>query len=63
MGSEPTDLVISNAIRKYYVPYADSENYETSLLAILKAEKPDLVHFQNDLEPTKPYLLFPFGGS
>ncbi|MDB0055259.1 carboxylate--amine ligase [Bacteroidia bacterium] len=50
MGSEPTDLVISNAIRKYYVPYADSDNYEASLLTILNAEKPDLVHFQNDLE-------------
>lgn len=50
MGSEPTDLVMSNAKRKYVIPYADSENYEEELLKILNREKPDLVHFQNDLE-------------
>ena len=50
MGSEPTDLVLSNAKRKYIIPYADEDNYEEELLKILKIEKPDLVHFQNDLE-------------
>jgi carbamoyl-phosphate synthase large subunit len=50
MGSEPTDLVLSNAKRKYLIPYADSKNYEEELLKILNYEKPDLVHFQNDLE-------------
>jgi carbamoyl-phosphate synthase large subunit len=50
MGSEPTDLVLSNAKRKYIIPYADAPNYEYELLKILKHEKPDLVHFQNDLE-------------
>lgn len=50
MGSEPTDLVLSNAKRKYLIPYADSANYESELLKILNHEKPDLVHFQNDLE-------------
>lgn len=50
MGSEPTDLVLSNAKRKYITPYADEDNYEEELLKILKTEKPDLVHFQNDLE-------------
>lgn len=50
MGSEPTDMVLSSAKRKYVVPYADSPNYEKELLKILNHEKPDLVHFQNDLE-------------
>lgn len=50
MGSEPTDIVLSNAHKKLYVPYADSATYKQSLLKILGEEKPDLVHFQNDLE-------------
>jgi hypothetical protein len=50
MGSEPFDLILSNARKKYLIPYADSENYKTELLKILNHEKPDLIHFQNDLE-------------
>jgi hypothetical protein len=50
MGSEDTDLVLSSATKKYSVPYADSPQYLDSLLKILNKEKPDLVHFQNDLE-------------
>lgn len=50
MGSEPTDLVLSKAVRKYYVPYADDPDYKNALLKILHSEKPALIHFQNDLE-------------
>jgi len=50
MGSDPTDLVLSSAKKKYLVPYADDPQYIESLLKILEEEKPDLVHFQNDLE-------------
>jgi hypothetical protein len=50
MGSEPTDLVLSAAQEKYYIPYADSSEYKESLLKLLQLTKPDLVHFQNDLE-------------
>ncbi|MEN0053965.1 MAG: hypothetical protein AAGC65_09860 [Mucilaginibacter sp.] len=50
MGSEPTDLVLSNAKEKYYIPYADSNDYKKSLLLLLNKVKPDLIHFQNDLE-------------
>lgn len=50
MGSEPTDLILSQAHKKYYVPYANTSEYKQSLLKILNKEKPDLVHFQNDLE-------------
>lgn len=50
MGSEPSDLVLSQASKKYYVPYATDPQYKDSLLKILNLEKPDFVHFQNDLE-------------
>jgi hypothetical protein len=50
MGSEPTDLVLSSAHSKYYIPYADTTEYKDILLDILKKEQPDLLHFQNDLE-------------
>lgn len=50
MGSEPTDIILSNAPKKLYVPYANSPEYKDALLKILNIEKPDLVHFQNDLE-------------
>ncbi len=57
MGSEPTDLMLSQAHKKYYVPYANSDNYRESLLKILNTEKPDLIHFQNDLEIYHASLL------
>lgn len=50
MGSEPTDLILSSASKKFYIPYADSPDYKARLLRILQNEKPDLIHFQNDLE-------------
>jgi carbamoyl-phosphate synthase large subunit len=57
MGSEPTDLVLSNAKKKYHVPYAETLEYKDSLLKILKEEHPDLIHFQNDLEIFHASLL------
>lgn len=50
MGSEPTDVVLSRAHKKYYIPYADTIEYKDKLLNILKKERPDLIHLQNDLE-------------
>ena len=50
MGSEPTDLVLSSAKRKYFVPYSNVPGYKDCLLKILEKEKPDLIHFQNDIE-------------
>lgn len=50
MGCEPTDLILSNASKKFYIPFANSPSYKDSLLKILNTEKPDLIHFQNDLE-------------
>jgi carbamoyl-phosphate synthase large subunit len=50
MGSEPTDLILSRAPTKYFIPYAGTDGYRDRLLQILEREKPDLLHFQNDLE-------------
>ena len=50
MGSVPSDLVLSAAKRRYVVPYANAPQYKDELMKILKAEKPALIHFQNDLE-------------
>jgi carbamoyl-phosphate synthase large subunit len=50
MGSEPTDVLLSNAHKKYYIPYANTPEYLDKLLHILDVEEPDLIHFQNDLE-------------
>jgi carbamoyl-phosphate synthase large subunit len=57
MGSVPSDLALSHAVRKYIVPYANDISYKDELLKILKAEKPDLIHFQNDLEVYHASLL------
>ncbi|MDF2444973.1 MAG: ATP-grasp fold domain protein DUF201-type [Moraxellaceae bacterium] len=57
MGSEPTDLILSKAHKKYFVPYANTPEYRERLLTILEREKPDLVHFQNDLEIFHASLL------
>lgn len=50
MGSIPTDLVMSRAKRKYLVPWSYEETYHDALLHVLAEERPDLIHFQNDLE-------------
>ncbi|MFL0251666.1 hypothetical protein ACJDT4_14680 [Clostridium neuense] len=50
IGSEPYDLMMSSAKRKYRVPYAVDREYKKTLINILNIEKPDLIHFQNDVE-------------
>ncbi len=50
IGSEPTDLMLSQASKRYCIPYAVQPNYKKVLLKILSIENPDLIHFQNDLE-------------
>ena len=50
MGSEVSDLILSNAIQKIYIPYANTPEYKKSLLLLLNTYQPDLIHFQNDLE-------------
>ncbi len=50
MGSEPYDLALSAATKKYAIPYCFEKGYEETLLRLLNKEKPDLIHFQNDIE-------------
>lgn len=50
IGSETYDLMMSSALRKYKVPYAIEKKYKNSLIKVLNLEKPDLIHFQNDIE-------------
>lgn len=50
MGSVPTDLVISKAHKKIVMPWSYEDAYHDALLSLLDSEKPDLVHFQNDVE-------------
>lgn len=50
MGSDPADLVLSAAEKKYFVPYANHPDYEKTLFNIITKEKPDMLHCQNDLE-------------
>ena len=50
MGAAASDLVLSNAKRKYLIPYANDPAYKNELIKVLDKEHPDLIHFQNDLE-------------
>lgn len=50
MGPEVTDLALSCATATFHIPYPDSPDYRARLLNLLRTEKPDLVHFQNDFE-------------
>lgn len=50
IGSEPFDMMISEADVRYQVPYAVENGYKKRLLDIINKEKPDLAHFQNDVE-------------
>lgn len=50
MGSEVSDLMISKASKKYIIPYAVEKSYKSKLTNLLNLEKPDLIHFQNDIE-------------
>lgn len=57
IGSEPNDLALSAADSKYLVPRADTSDYQEALLRVIRKEKPQLVHFQNDLEVYHASLL------
>ena len=50
MGSVETDLVMSRASTKILMPWSYESTYHDALLRTLDRFKPDLVHFQNDLE-------------
>lgn len=49
-GSEPTDLVLSSAEKKFMIPHCTALDYKEKLLKLLNEEKPDFMHFQHDKE-------------
>ena len=50
MGSDTSDLVLSSARNKYLVPNANENSYFTEVFKIVRQEKPDFLHAQNDRE-------------
>ncbi|HBS25174.1 MULTISPECIES: carboxylate--amine ligase [Thalassospira] len=49
-GSDPIDLVMCDADVRYLIPHSQHPDYKTKFLATLAALKPDMIHFQHDLE-------------
>ena len=50
LGCVPDDLVMCRAHKKYLMPHSRSPEYRDSLLSVLKRERPEMIHFQHDLE-------------
>ncbi len=50
LGSDVFDLMLCNAHKKYLVPHSTRSEYKEFLLEVLAKEKPDMIHFQHDLE-------------
>jgi hypothetical protein len=50
IGSDVNSLLSSNIIKKYLFPSSNSNDYIDSLNLIIRDEKPDFLHFQNDNE-------------
>lgn len=49
-GSDPYDLMLCNADKKYVVPHSSAPEYEEAFLKLLRDIRPDMVHFQHDKE-------------
>lgn len=49
-SSVPSDLFLADTDEKYVVPYATDSKYPVSILHLLAAVTPDLLHAQNDYE-------------
>jgi carbamoyl-phosphate synthase large subunit len=50
LGSDPADLMICRAHKKYLMPHCRHENYKKVLLQVLESERPEMIHFQHDAE-------------
>ena len=50
LGSDPYDLMLCKAHRKYLMPHSTSPSYKEKLLKVFSLERPDMVHFQHDKE-------------
>lgn len=52
-GADPVDLMFCRAHRRYLVPHARRPDHKSALLKLLEIERPDMIHFQHDLEVYK----------
>lgn len=52
-GSDPIDLMFCRANKRYLVPHSKQAGHKESLMKLLELEKPDMIHFQHDLEVWK----------
>ncbi len=50
VGSDPYDLMFCRAHKRYLIPHSTKAEYKGVFLRILDIEKPDIVHFQHDVE-------------
>lgn len=50
LGSDPSDLMLCQAPKKYLMPHSRDTAYKKALLAVLDTEKPQMIHFQHDAE-------------
>jgi carbamoyl-phosphate synthase large subunit len=50
MGADASDLQASMAPQKHLIPYSTDPTYREKLRNLLLQERPDFIHFQNDLE-------------
>jgi carbamoyl-phosphate synthase large subunit len=49
-GSDRHDLMFCRAHRRYLAPHSTTAGYKEALLKLLVAERPDMIHFQHDVE-------------
>lgn len=49
-SSVPSDLFLAKTDEKYWVPSANSPEYENAVAGLIRKTRPDLMHFQNDYE-------------
>lgn len=52
-GADQVDLMFCKAHKRYLVPHAKQPGHKEALLKLLEIEKPDMIHFQHDLEVWK----------
>ena len=50
LGSDRYDLMLAKAHKKYLMPHSTKPEYKEKLLNVLNKEKPDMIHFQHDME-------------
>lgn len=50
LGSDPYDLMMCKAHKRYLVPHSRNKEYKESLLRVLRKEQASMIHFQHDFE-------------